>query len=232
MDIMASQPVENPSAVYLAGRREWNERYGSYISRANRANLLSTVLAVALAVSGLGNAWQASQSHVEVLIERVNQLGELMGVQAVPPAPPPNSLQIKAHLEDWVRDVRAVYSDPSAELNVTTQAFDYTEANSSAVDQLLDWFRTNNPNERAERELVGVGIESATIDGSGTWEVDWHEDHTPKDGSGPYRDFWKVTLNIVVHKPTDEPHGLKNPDGVYVRWFNFSLRTGVSGKGQ
>lgn len=213
------------SSVYMAGRREWNERYGSYISRARRSELLSGVLAVSLAISALGNAWQAHSSHVEPFIEKVNQLGEMVGIQAIPVAPPPDAARIKAALGKWVRDVRTVYTDPIAELNTVTEAYAMTDKSGAAFNQLNDWFVANNPNVRAKNEEVGATIDSVGQIGPDTWSIDWTEDHRPKEGSAPYTSYWRISIRIKVVAPKDDKTLMENPNGVYAEWFNITPRT-------
>jgi len=224
-DMMPRSETDSFSAIYLAARREWNERYGSYISRARRAQVLSGILAGSLAVSAVGNAWQAQSSHVEPFIVKVNQLGEIVGIQRIPKAPIPDEARIKAQLERWVTDVRTVYSDPIAELNIATEAYAWTEKGSAAIDQLDTWFRSTKPNERAQKEEVGVEIESAGPVGANTWEIDWTENHTYKDGRAPSKDYWLMRVRIKVAPPKDDKTLMANTNGVYSEWFNVSPRT-------
>ena len=73
----ASSQLVNP---YLAGRREWNERYGDYIARARswRAVAILALLIAVIASAGLVHV--ASQSRIVPYIVRVDKLGAAAAV--------------------------------------------------------------------------------------------------------------------------------------------------------
>ena len=74
-------PESPHSAVYLAGRREWNERYGSYIAQRDAWRLLAmaSLGVAALAVGGV--VWLSSQSRVVPYVVEVNHLGDALAVR-------------------------------------------------------------------------------------------------------------------------------------------------------
>jgi type IV secretory pathway TrbF-like protein len=226
MDIMQSgmPKVETPSAIYLAGRREWNERYGSYISRAKHWRLAAMCSIAALAVSSLSNVWLAQQAHVVPYIVQVDKLGEAVAVHRVPVSPPVDAIRIRAQLARWISDTRTVYSDPTAELNIVTEGYSWVDRQSDATGQLDAWFRANNPNERAKKETVGVSIESVGQIGADTWSVDWSEDRTTKDGLAPTRSYWRASVKIKIDPPRDDASLIANPSGLYVEWFQTTPR--------
>jgi type IV secretion system protein TrbF len=219
-----AREIENPSAIYEAGRREWNERYGSYIARARQWRCMAMVLAGTTAVSTCCAVWMASLAHVVPYIVTVDKLGEAVAVHRVPAAPPADPGRIKAQLARWIVDTRTVYTDPSAELNVVTEAYGWIDRSSDALGQLDAWFSANNPNERAKRVAVGVSIDSVGQIGTDTWSVDWSEETRGKDGIAPAISYWRASIRIKVDPPTDDATILANPGGVYVEWFKTTPR--------
>ncbi len=71
-------PDSPHSAVYLAARREWNERYGDYIAQANNWRLIAIAALGVAAVAVAGNVWQSSQSRVQPFIVEVDKLGDAL----------------------------------------------------------------------------------------------------------------------------------------------------------
>ena len=216
--------VETPSAIYLAGRREWNERYGSYISRAKHWRWMACGLLFTTAISTASAVWLAAQSRVVPYVVTVDHLGDALAVRRLEAAPPIDAARIKSQLARWIVDTRSVWTDMNAELNISTQAYDWTDKASDAWQQLDAWFQSTKPNVRAEKETVGVAIESVGQIGADTWSVDWSEEHRAKDGSAPVTSYWRATLRVKVDPPIDEATILANPSGLYVTWFKITPR--------
>lgn len=220
--------IENPSAIYMAGRREWNERHGSDLTRA-RQWMAACFFAMALAAVSTGCAvWLAAQSKVEPFLVEKSNLGEAVAVHRLPPAPPPNSNDIKSHLQRWIGDVRSVYGDTLAERNIGTEAYDFIDRQSDALNQLNAWFAGDNqPFKRALVESVGVVVQGVGQIGNDTYQADFKENHITKDGNPPRASCWRITMRIRIKKPTDEQTILKNPEGIYITWFQASEKVGV-----
>jgi type IV secretory pathway TrbF-like protein len=221
---MGMSPIESPSAVYLAGRQEWNERFGSYISRAKQWRAAAFAMAGTTAISTCCAVWMASQAHVVPYVVLVDKLGETVAVHRVGPAPPVDAGRIRAQLARWVVDTRSVYTDPYAELNIVTEAYAWTDRSSDALGQLDTWFRANPPNERAKKETVGIAIDSVSPIGADTWSVDWREESRLKDGQSPVTSYWRATIRIKVDPPTTDEAILTNPNGVFAVWWNVTPR--------
>ena len=216
--------IEAPSAVYLAGRREWNERYGSYISRARHWRLMAMVLATTTAVSTCCAVWMASQAHVVPFIVQVDKLGQALAVGPVPAAAPIDAGMIKAQLARWTVDTRTVYTDPTAEQNIMTEAYSWVDRQSDALAQLDTFMTANDPRSRAAKETVGVAIDSVGQIGTDTWSVDWTEEKRAKDGSSVVNSAWRASIRIKVSPPTDDGTIMANPAGIYVEWFKTTPR--------
>lgn len=216
--------VDNPSAIYEAGRREWGERYGSYIVRARQWRAMAFVLAGTTAISTCCAVWMASQAHVVPYVIKVDKLGEAMAVARVPIAPPIDPGRIRAQLARWIVDTRSVYTDPYAELNIATEAYAWVDRSSDAMQQLDTWFQSNPPNLRAKKESVGVSIDNIGPVGESTYSVDWTETKTTKEGQAPAISYWRGTIRIKVDPPTDDATIMVNPSGLYITWFSVTPR--------
>jgi type IV secretory pathway TrbF-like protein len=217
--------IENPSAVYLAGRREWNERYGSYIARATQWRMMAFGLLATTAVSTCCAVWMASQAHVVPYVVQVDKLGERMAVGPVPPAPPINPGTIKAQLARWIVDTRTVYFDPVAEQNIMTEAYGWIDRQSDALAQLDAAMQANDPRVIAAKKTVGVAVESVGQIGADTWSVDWNEEARTRDGSGQLMTYWRASIRIKVSPPADEATIIANPAGIYIEWFKTTPRS-------
>ena len=86
----ALDPEDPHSAVYLTARREWNERYGSYISQRDSWRLVALAAMGVAAIAVAGNVWQSSQSHVVPFVVEVNHLGDALPIKRADVAAPAN----------------------------------------------------------------------------------------------------------------------------------------------
>ena len=117
---------DNPhSAVYLAARREWNERYGSYIAQAHawRLTALATLGVAFVAVVGI--AWNGVQSRIVPYVVQTDKLGDAIAVSRADVSAPADPRLIRAQLARWVDDVRSVYriGCVAAEKHLITEAY-------------------------------------------------------------------------------------------------------------
>ena len=213
-----------PETPYLAGRREWNERYGSYIKRENNWRLVAFgSLAVALmSVSGL--VWVSGQAKVVPYAVQLNGNSEVVRVQRADVASRPNANQMRAALRNWVIGARTVYVDLRAEQALVDATYAMTLPDSPAYQNLATYHRESNPYTRATNETVEVEVKAVVPVSDETWQVEWTE--TTKKRSGKIVDTkqWQGTFTVLISPPTNEAQIMVNPLGIYVRQFAWTTR--------
>src|ERR1700730_18268033 len=101
----ADTVVDDP---YLSARREWNERYGSYIARARNWRLAALGSISVSAILAGGVLWLGSQSKLVPFVVEVDKLGQAVAVQRADRATPADQRIVKAQLAAWIVDVRSV----------------------------------------------------------------------------------------------------------------------------
>src|ERR1700742_4728103 len=83
MNVPALDPDDPHSAVYMAARAEWNERYGSYIAQAHAWRLTALASLGVAFVAVVGVVWIGAQNRV---VPYVVQTDKLRGAGAASPA--------------------------------------------------------------------------------------------------------------------------------------------------
>src|SRR3984893_4559249 len=91
---------------YLSARREWNERYGSYIARARNWRVAALGSIFVSAILARGVIWPGSQSKLVPFVVEVDKLGQAVAVQRAARAAPADQRIIKAQLAAWIVDGR------------------------------------------------------------------------------------------------------------------------------
>jgi len=214
-------PVLDPnsphSAVYLAARREWNERYGDYISHANNWRLIAIAALGVAGVAVAGNVWQSTQSRVQPFVVEVDKLGDALAIQRADVASPVPLGVIRAQLARYIQDVRSVSIDVQAERTFIQEAYAMVDKNASAFTFLNNYFAANDPFKRATIETVAAHVESVLpLPGSNTWRVEWREDTIARDGRPEFTKHWEATITVSINPPTTDAGILVNPTGLFV----------------
>lgn len=210
--------------AWLDGKREWNERYGSYIKQRDSWRLVAFgSLAVALVAVG-GLVAVSMQSKVVPYAVELNGHQEVVRVQRADLLSAPNANQIRASLRNWVVGARTVYGDRFAMKNLIDQTYAMTLPSSRAFTDLSSYHRASNPYERAENEAVTVDVKVVVPVSDTTWQVEWTE--TKKDSSGKVAtvEDWQGNFTVAVSPPTDPQQIMLNPLGLYVKQFSWTSR--------
>ena len=210
-------PNSPHSAVYLAARREWNERYGDYISHANNWRLIAIAALGVAGVAVAGNVWQAGQSRVQPFVVEVDKLGDALAIQRADVASPVPVGVVRAQLARFIQDVRSVSIDVQAERAFINEAYAMVDKNASAYNFLNGYFAKNDPFKRAATDTVVAHVESVLpLPGSNTWRVEWREDTTSRDGRPEFTKHWEATITVSINPPTNDAAVLVNPTGLFV----------------
>ena len=217
-------PEDPHSAVYLTARREWNERYGSYISQRDSWRLVALAAMGVAAIAVAGNVWQSSQSHVVPFVVEVNHLGDALPIKRADVAAPANPAVIRAQLARFISDVRSIYIDVQAERALITNAYAMVDRGSAAYTFLNEYYAANDPFTRAADETVYAHVESVLPLSANTWRVEWREDTTSRDGRPEFSKYWEATLMVSVNPPKTDAEVLVNPTGLFVESMPWGER--------
>jgi type IV secretory pathway TrbF-like protein len=210
-------PNSPHSAVYMAARREWNERYGDYISHANNWRLIAIAALGVAAVAVAGNVWQSGQSRVQPFVVEVDKLGDALAVQRADVASPVPIGVMRAQIARFIQDVRSVSIDVQAERAFINEAYAMVDKNASAYNFLNEYFAANDPFKRAATDTVAAHVESVLpLPGSNTWRVEWREDTTSRDGRPEFTKHWEATVTVSISPPTTDAAVLINPTGLFI----------------
>lgn len=212
------------SALYIAARTEWNERYGSYVAQAHawRLTALASLGVAFLSVAGV--VWIGAQTRVVPYVVQTDKLGDALAISRADIAPPADPRLIRAQLARWVVDVRSVSIDVWAERSLVKDGYAMINRNGAAVQQLNEWFAHNDPFKRAQTDMVGIAVESVLPISANTWRIEWREDTRSRDGTAGPVAYWQATATISINPPADDATILVNPTGLYINSFHWSQR--------
>jgi len=217
-------PMPDSANPYLNARREWNERYGDYVARAQawQRIAIASLCIAALAVGGL--AYTASQNRLVPYVVAVDRLGDALAVGRADVAIEPDQRVIRAQLARWITSIRSVFVDAAAERALLQEAYAMVNRRSAAYTHLNEYFRANDPFERAGTETISVEVQSVLPIAGNTWRIEWREVRRARDGALIGSQDWQANVTITTVPPTDESMILLNPMGIYLNEFSWSQR--------
>lgn len=224
-DQESARPSNSTAATpYAAARREWMERYGDYIQAAHQWRLVAVgaLIITALAVSGM--VYSAAQNHFIPYVVQVDKLGVAVPAGRADLATRADTRIVRAQLARWIANVRSVYVDAAAQRTIIDESYSMISRNGAAFRMLNDFFRSNSPFERAEKETVTVEVHTVLPVAGNTWRVEWTETTRGRNGEVQKTDEWQGSITVLISPPTDENTILKNPLGIYIVEYSWTKR--------
>jgi type IV secretion system protein TrbF len=216
--------VVSATNVYLDARREWNERYGDYISQARAWRIVAIVALSVAVIAVLGVAYIGSRNRFVPYVVEVDKLGAAVAVRQADQARPVDERVIRSKLARWITAVRGVVADVAAERALIREAYATVNKAGPAYTTLNEHFRKRSPFKRAETETVDVEVRSILAISKDTWRVEWDETVRARNGSASSTEPWQATITVVVNPPSDESILILNPMGIYADAFNWQKR--------
>ncbi len=201
---------------YLNARREWLERYGSYISRAAQWRITALLSLLLLGGSIAGNIVQASQVKTIPYIIEVDKVGRAAVAARADQASAAPLRLIQAEIAACISDWRTVTADIELQKHMI-QRLSYFIAG-SAKGVLKEWYAANSPYEIARAgKLVHVEIKSLPLPVSAdSYRVEWTETVRSHAGVALESHAYEATVSVRINPPASEAVLLRNPGGVYI----------------
>lgn len=212
-----TKAIENP---YLSARREWNERYGDYISRARTWQLVALASIGLSAVLGFSLVQIAGQAKVQPFVVEVDKLGDAVAVKRADKAVIPDERIIRYQLANFITNARGVTPDAVVQKRWLDGL--YSMSTSSAAQYLNEYYRKTDPFETARTSMVAVDIQTALPLSKDTWQVQWTETRRGLNGLVEGQTRWQAVLTIKMFLPTSPAQIIANPTGVVVEQITWT----------
>jgi type IV secretion system protein VirB5 len=205
--------LHNP---YLAARREWDERYGEFITRARNWRTMAMISALVALIATGGMLWQSARSRVIPFVVLVDSLGRPIASGLAEQASVGDDRLRRAVIQGWIENVRMVTTDGIAQRRAIDHVYAYIASGTNAQAFISDFYRNDPPFKRAQTGTVSVEVKSVLPTSDRTFEVDWIETARDLFGGVKSTDHWKGSFTIALNAPTEERQARINPLGLYV----------------
>ena len=207
---------------YLAARREWDERYGSLITRARNWRI-AAVLALAVAlVATCGLIALSTKAKVVPYVVAIDNLGRVLAAGPADQASRADDRLKRAALFQWMSDLRTVTTDGVAQRKAIDRVYSMIANGSPAQVEIGDFYRNDPPFDRAQKRTVEVDVKAVFPVSDRTYQVEWTEIVRGLSGQIESQDNWKGSVTIAISPPNDERLIRVNPLGIYVTNVSWS----------
>src|SRR5260370_12401523 len=220
-----SQRSDGPSRInnpYLAGRSEWNERYGDLITRAQNWRTAAFISGATSLLLVIGIIAIAMRSHIVPYIIPIDSAGRVINAAPADQASVADERMVHAAIFDWVQAARTVTSDQQAELRLIDKVYSMLGRGAAAQTYVTEYYRANSPFDRARTQTVTVDIHSVVNSSDKTLDVEWQETTRDLDGQVKETETYRGSFTTTINPPNDEQTARLNPLGIYITHANWS----------
>ncbi len=216
---MPNNKTINP---YLDGRREWNERYGSYIKQVKTWKIITFISLFATLLSILGLIYIGSKNKLVPYVVEVDKLGAIQAINYAKQKHIDNQRVIKYSLADFIQNFKTIYGDAKIQKEMILKIYRYLSPSYTAYNVVNSYYQEHSPFERLTKERVRVQINSVVKINEATYQVDWEEIVSDPRGIKIRTDNFKASMIITLNPPTTQSEIMKNPIGLFIKEFNFT----------
>lgn len=215
-------PAQSLESPYVYARREWNERYGSYIAQAHTWKMVAFASMALSAVLVFNLVSLANSSKVVPYVVEIDKLGNSVAVKPADKALTSDERIIRGQLSAFISNARNVTPDRLVQKRWLDSV--YAIATPSAAAFLNDYYRKNDPFEKGKGALVSTEINSALPirPSESTWQIQWTETTRGLDGLVQGVAHYQAILNTTRYTPTTEQAIIANPSGIAVDQISWN----------
>ena len=217
------QPKSGSYNPYLAGRCEWDERYGDLVARAKKAERIALVCAGVALLSTLGFIVMALRPP-KIIVVAVNSSGQYLASGVSGQSVTVTEDMKRSTLSEWVTNLRMVTPDGVSQRWAVEKVYSMISSGSPAQSFVSEFYRGEPPQTRAQTQTVHIEVNTVLPTSKETYEVEWLEVTRDLQGKVLAQQRWKGAFTFVVSAspPNDERLSRLNPIGLYITLASWS----------
>lgn len=213
--------ADNEKNPYLDARREWNERYGSYIQAASAWRIVAVIAGSITIIAVIGLVAMGLQNkHIPYIVE-VDKLGAAVAVAPAKQIEKQDTRVIKHALAEFITNYRTIVGDPAVQKDTIFKTYRFIMPGSAAYTQISDSYKQNSPFDRMATERVDVEIMSVIAISATTWQIDWVENKMDAQGHAIGSENYRGAATLKFIAPKSDAEIFNNPTGLWVSEFSW-----------
>jgi len=220
---MAKKPIEQEATgnPYIDGKREWMERYGTYIQSKKMWQGIAFATTGIAAIAVLGAISLASKSEFVPYVVEIDKLGQIRNVSQPNGKFAPDTKHIQGVLTAWLEHTRSVWTDGNASRNSVEKSFSHISKADPSFIFLSEFSKTNWKRGAEESVTIEVIGEPLPVTKK-TWQIEWKEMVKSRTGEPLREEVWKGNFEVYFATPKTQKLILNNPLGLQIRTVSWS----------
>lgn len=216
----ASQTL-NP---FLDARREWNERFGEYVSAKRMWQSVALISLVMAGSTMLYAIYLSSQTKVVPYIVEVDKLGQIAYAGPVQSTTSYDKRVVQLLIADFIQNFRGVSPDAVVQRAMVDKLYAYLAKSDPATRVISDYFQHpgNSPFDRAQRETVTVAVQTVLPVSDKSYRVEWSETIFGRDGIAQMTNYYRGEVQVAITPQPDPKAVLINPLGLYITNISYA----------
>ena len=209
---------------YLDARREWEERYGYFVSSAHTWKITAFISLLIALIATIGAIYLATQKRVTPYIVEIDKIGSIVQVKRAD-TPDQATVQkiIIAQVAMFVEKARNIVLDARLQRQNVLDAYVFIQKNTPAYTKLTAFYQKNDPFVRARKETVFVEIINVLPLKDNAYQVEWRETVMDRQSGKTQKiNNYKLIAYITLAAPNDVASIIKNPIGLIINDLNWS----------
>jgi type IV secretory pathway TrbF-like protein len=215
-DYQSAQPIVNR---YHDPKKVWDERIGDARVQAKNWRLVAFGTIILGIVLAYGLIYQSSKSKIIPYMVRVNSDGSAQVNGPIPDHYLPQQTEIKYFLNQFIKWVRIIPTDPVIFKQNWLTAYSYLRP--AAAMKMTGIVNKENPASQIGNETREVNITSILSITNNSYQIRWKETSYTADGTQKELTSMSGIFTTQVIMPTDEKILNVNPLGLYISDFSW-----------
>ncbi|AEM48020.1 conjugal transfer protein [Acidithiobacillus ferrivorans SS3] len=209
---------------YQAARREWMERYGSYIASAKNWRLMAFASVGIAALFSVGMIYEADRVHVVPYVVETDHLGDTVRMGQAIAAGAMDKPVITHLLANWIVKTHERITDPQAEKITVMDTYKYVDQHMTlALDRYYKRHSPYNGMQNGPRTITiasDMPLGTPTAAG-GTYQIKWTENQYSLKGRLVNEQHWQAIVQYAVLPVKTTAQAVNNPFGLYITSFQW-----------
>jgi type IV secretory pathway TrbF-like protein len=225
--VLAGQAIDERA---MRGRAEFQSVFSDLAKGKRNWQLVAFGLLGTTIVLAVGLVSSSRQSRITPYVVEVDRLGRAQAFGPAEQLRVTDQRIVRAEIASFVRDIRTVLGDPSAQADLVRRAYAFVDQDAGLF---LSQYYTSPANDPRllGRELTRLVDVSSVLPVPGgapraataTWKVSWTETSLPRGAGGlPSESAWEGYFTTRTVPPTTAERITVNPLGLYITSINWT----------
>lgn len=207
---------------YMRAKQVWDVRLGTAHSQASHWRWMAFGLLAIVAILCAGLVYVGSQSKIVPYVVEIGGNGQINGInKATEKSYIPTQEITKYAIRNFIQSVRSLPSDPVvARSNLESSYHFLTPRGASILNGL---FTKDNPVAEFGKKTRSLHVDTVLPISDNTYQAEWSEIEYDAAGVRTSIQVLHGAFTVVHQAPTTEETVRKNPLGIYIDNFSWSV---------